>query len=299
MPTTTAAPTNDTKIALLDAAEEIIAKHGFAGASLRAITSRAGTNLAAVNYHFGSKEELARAVIARYLGPVNAERIRLVDEAEQEAGDGEPSLESLVRAFVGPVVRFGGELPDRGRHFAQICGRAMTQPDPVLRESFLGELSETIRRFRSAFARALPELSRQELLWRMQFMVGGMAHTLAGTEVIEAVHGDMLDTRDLDGLVERMVRFFCAGLAAPQPVTHLSRPHLNLRPRRAAPRRTEHDDELFRPPPPETRLPEIRVPDICVLDPGDAVGGVCVGARRGAGPGARAARNLGDGSTRR
>ncbi len=218
MPTTT--PTtaiNDTKLSLLDAAEAIIAEHGFAGASLRAITSRAGTNLAAVNYHFGSKEELARAMIARTLGPVNAERMQLLDAIEADSGSLADHLEDLVRAFVGPVVRFGGELPDRGRHFAQICGRAMTQPDPVLRESLLGELAEAIRRFKAAFARALPHLPPAELMWRMQFMVGGMAHTLAGTQIIEAVHGDLLDTRDLDGLVERMVRFFCAGLAAPLP----------------------------------------------------------------------------------
>ena len=192
--------TPDTKLSLLDAAEEVIAEHGFAGASLRAITSRAGTNLAAVNYHFGSKMELARAMIARYLGPVNAERMRLLDEIEAGGDPRSPAyLEALVGAFVGPVVRFGGELPDRGRHFAQICGRAMTQPDPGLRESLIGELSEAILRFKAAFARALPDLPRVELMWRVQFMVGGMAHTLAGTQMIEAVHGDMLDTRDLDG----------------------------------------------------------------------------------------------------
>ncbi|MEM7349563.1 MAG: hypothetical protein AAF657_02080, partial [Acidobacteriota bacterium] len=128
---------------------------------------------------------------------------------------GQPSLEELVRAFVGPVVRFGKDLPDQGRHFAQICGRAMTQPDPMLRETLLAELGEAIRRFKAAFGRALPHLPREELLWRVQFMVGTMAHTIAGTELIEAVHGDRLDTRNLDGIVERMVRFLCAGLAAP------------------------------------------------------------------------------------
>ncbi|MCP5112464.1 MAG: helix-turn-helix transcriptional regulator, partial [bacterium] len=51
MPTTVATAATDTKLSLLDAAEAVIAEHGFAGASLRAITSRAGTNLAAVNYH--------------------------------------------------------------------------------------------------------------------------------------------------------------------------------------------------------------------------------------------------------
>ena len=207
----------DTKLSLLDAAEALIAEHGLAGASLRAITSRAGTNLAAANYHFGSKKELARAVIARHFGPVNAERLRLLDEVERQAGDGAPCLESLVRAFVGPVVRFGQELPDRGRHFAQICGRAMTQPEPMLRESLLGELAEAIRRFRAAFTRALPDLAIDELLWRIHFMVGAMAHTVAGTQLIEEVHGDVLDTRDVEGTVERLVRFLSAGLAAQMP----------------------------------------------------------------------------------
>ncbi len=212
MPTATAI--HDTKLSLLDAAEALIAEHGVTGASLRAITSRAGTNLAAANYHFGSKQALARAVIARRLGPINSERLRLLDEAERESGEKGPSLETLVRTFVGPVVRFGQELPDRGRNFAQICGRAMTQPDPMLRDSLLGELAEAIRRFHAAFARALPRLPRRELLWRLQFMVGAMAHTIAGHQLIEAVHGKDVDTQDVDGIVERMVRFLCAGLAA-------------------------------------------------------------------------------------
>ena len=207
----------DTKQSLLDAAEALIAQNGLAGASLRAITSRAGTNLAAANYHFGSKEALARAVIARHMRPVNAERLRLLDEAELEAGDDGPSLERLVRCFVGPVVRFGQDLPDRGRHFAQICGRAMTQPEAELRESMLGELAEAIRRFSSAFARALPHLPPRELIWRIHFMVGAMAHTIAGTQMIEAVHGDLLDTRDVEGTVDRLARFACAGLSAPIP----------------------------------------------------------------------------------
>ncbi len=208
--TTTTTPV-DTKTALLDAAEEVISQHGFAGASLRAITSNAGTNLAAVNYHFGSKEELARAVIARHLGPLNAERLRLLDQAEKDGGE----LSSLVRSFVGPVVRFGQHLPDRGRHFAQLCGRAMTQPEPVLRELMIGELGEAIRRFKAAFGRALPQLPREELMWRIQFMVGAMAHTMASVELIDAIHDGFLDTRDVEGIVDRMTRFVCAGLAAP------------------------------------------------------------------------------------
>jgi AcrR family transcriptional regulator len=208
--TTTATPV-DTKTALLDAAEAVMSEHGFAGASLRAITSNAGTNLAAVSYHFGSKEELARAVIARHLGPLTTERLRLLDEAEQDGG----GLGSLVRAFVAPVVRFGQHLPDSGRHFAQLCGRAMTQPEPVLRELMIGELGDAIHRFKSAFSRALPRLPREELLWRIQFMVGAMAHTMATLELIDEIHQGFLDTRDVEGIVDRMTRFVVAGLQAP------------------------------------------------------------------------------------
>ncbi len=236
MPTATAPPATDTKASLLDAAEAILAEHGFAGASLRAITSRASVNLAAVNYHFGSKEELAREVIARHLGPVNAERLRLLDQAEQN-GDA-PSLETLVGAFVGPVVRFGQELPDRGRHFAQICGRAMTQPEPELRGLIIGELGEAIRRFRGAFAAALPHLPTEEMIWRIQFMVGAMSHTLAGMQLIEEIHGDLVDTGDLDGIVDHMVRFLCAGLAAPAGRAASGR----AAPGRAAPGHPKEDD---------------------------------------------------------
>lgn len=205
----------DTKESLLDAAEALIARHGVAGASLRAITSRARVNLAAANYHFGSKEELVRAVVARHLGPINRERLRLLDEAEQRAGEEGPGLEELVRAFLGPVVRFGQGLPDRGQHFKQICGRAMTQPDAVLRALLLAELKEVIRRFGEAFARALPALPRAELMWRMHFMVGAMTHTIAGAELIEEVSGGLCDTSDLEGTVDRLVAFLKPGLEAP------------------------------------------------------------------------------------
>jgi hypothetical protein len=113
------------------------------------------------------------------------------------------------------VVRFGQHLPDSGRHFAQLCGRAMTQPEPVLRELMIGELGDAIHRFKSAFSRALPRLPREELLWRIQFMVGAMAHTMATLELIDEIHQGFLDTRDVEGIVDRMTRFVVAGLQAP------------------------------------------------------------------------------------
>ncbi len=205
---------SDTKQSLLDAAETLIAEMGVKGASLRAITTKAMANLAAANYHFGSKEALVRAMLARRLRPLNRERLQQLEEVEQQAGEEGPELAQLVQAFVGPVVRYGHRQPDRGRHFVQIFGRALTQPDPTLRSMLIDELAEVIGRFSAAFGRALPHLTQQDLMWRMHFMVGAMAHTVAGSHMIEELTQGLCDSKDLDALVERLVSFLSGGLAA-------------------------------------------------------------------------------------
>src|ERR1700682_6647964 len=85
-----------TKARILDAAEALFMEHGFEATSLRTITAAAGANLAAVNYHFGTKEELFEAVLARRLDPMNQERIDLLDKVEREAGGKPASCEKIL-----------------------------------------------------------------------------------------------------------------------------------------------------------------------------------------------------------
>ena len=92
-----------TRERILDAAEQLFSRAGFNGASLRPITTDAGANLAAVHYHFGSKEALLKAVVARRIDPVNQQRLALLAEYEQ-AGGGALSVEEVVHAFVQPVT---------------------------------------------------------------------------------------------------------------------------------------------------------------------------------------------------
>lgn len=208
----------NTKNSLLDAAEAVIAEQGVAGASLRAITRRAKANLAAANYHFGSKKALIRAVLTRHLRPLNQERLRLLEATENEAARSQqshPSLESLVRAFLEPVVRFGHGRPDRGRNFLKIFGRAVGQPDPTLRSILVEELSEVIQRFSGAFSAALPHLSRKELMWRMGFIIGSMAQTIAGAALLEELSSGLCGRDHPDQVVDRLVGFAVAGLQAP------------------------------------------------------------------------------------
>src|SRR5260370_36472731 len=98
---------SDTKEKILDTAERLIGEQGYAATSLRQIINEAGVNLAAVHYHFGSKEDLLDAVVMRKVGPVNEARLAALTLVEREAGDGEPEVEKVLDAFFAPTAVAG------------------------------------------------------------------------------------------------------------------------------------------------------------------------------------------------
>lgn len=203
--------TADTKTNLLDAAEHLFAHEGVDRASLRAITQAAGANLAAVHYHFGSKEALVREVLARRLNPLHQRRIELLDRVEAENAD--PAVEHVVRAFVQPTLEMVQR--ERGGHaFARFVCRTFSEPDEDLRDIVLDQFRETATRFTTAFARALPGLPREELFWRFHFMVGSMVHTAGLGFLAHHLSGGLCNPADLDGLTTRLVGFLSGGLQA-------------------------------------------------------------------------------------
>jgi AcrR family transcriptional regulator len=204
----------DTKERILDAAERLFAAQGFAGTSMRTITADAGANVAAVHYHFGSKEALIEEVFHRRLGPLNDERLHRLDALEAQAAGG-PSLEQLVDAFIGPALRVYGKPECGGPVFTQLLGHALGQPHGPVRELFTQQFEEVFRRFTSALQHALPDLPRAEIVWRFLFMVGAMAHTMSLSGDVARMSGD--DPLDVDGTIRRLVPFLCAGLRAPLP----------------------------------------------------------------------------------
>jgi AcrR family transcriptional regulator len=204
-----------TRERILDAAERLFAERGFDGASLRAITSGAGVNLAAVNYHFRSKNDLIHEVFACRLAPINARRIAMLDACEAEAGNGVVPLEEVVRAFVEPLLRPEGIAPAGRLSLQTLLGRMYAEPGRNVRRIFLGEMEEVVRRFRTAFQRALPEAPPADIFWRLHFTIGAMAHTLAASWIIEMLSGGLCDPSDADGITERLVRFVVAGLKSP------------------------------------------------------------------------------------
>jgi AcrR family transcriptional regulator len=201
----------DTRESLLDAAESLFSEHGIQAASLRAITQRAGANLAGVHYHFGSKEGLVRAVFSRRLKPLNEERLRLLDAVPPE----ECGVEQVLHAFMAPLLRAAREKTESARSFGRLMGRAFSEPSEEVRALVSEEFAETVGRFLATLARLLPYLPEQELMWRFHFAAGAMAHTVSCGYLLEKYSGGLCHPSNGDEALDYLVSFLAAGLRAP------------------------------------------------------------------------------------
>ena len=206
-------PQHETRTRILDAAEELFMQQGFGGTSMRLLTSKAGVNLAAVNYHFGSKDALIEAVFRRRLDPMNAARIAALDALE--AG-GSPDAEAVIRAFVGASLRMLEDAKGGGRNFIRLLGRTYTEPAKGIRHLIGQMYAPTMQRYKAALERALPQMPREELVWRMHFMFGTLAYTLAATDTVQLIAGSKPEDRyDARLLEDRLTAFLASGLNAP------------------------------------------------------------------------------------
>jgi AcrR family transcriptional regulator len=204
-----------TRERILQAAEKLFSDGGLGKTSLRAITSEAGVNVAAIHYHFGSKQGLLLELLARHVEPVNRERLALLDQIEREAGAEAPPAEAVLEAFVAPVLRIVGESEVERRKLIALIGRFYAEPDellePVIREQF-GEVAE---RFTRALRRALPELPASDVAWRLHCTIGLLTHVLTARHDFGVIPG--FDAGEPAGrvLVDRLVAFVAAGFRAP------------------------------------------------------------------------------------
>ena len=145
---------------------------------------------------------------------MNAGRIAELDRLEAEAGALSP--ETIIRAFIGPSLRMMEDIKGGGRSFIRLLGRTYTEPTKPIR-ALIGQLyAPTMARYKAAFERALPNMPRDELVWRMHFMFGTLSYTLAATDTVQLIAGckpeDRYDARLLE---DRLTAFLAAGLTAP------------------------------------------------------------------------------------
>lgn len=212
----------DTRERILDAAERLFMAHGYDGTSMRQITSEAQVNLAAVNYHFGSKESLMQQVFRRRLGNLNEIRLKVLDDLEA-AAEGKPLKPSqIVDAFFGTLLRMAEKDEHGGRIFLRLLGRTFTEPSDFIRNFMAVEYAGIVERYKQALFKALPDVPKAEIVWRFHFMLGATSYAIAGTDALRLVtewHVEEDDEVDrLDRLLPRLMSFLLGGLRSPLPV---------------------------------------------------------------------------------
>jgi len=194
---------DQTRSAILAAAERLYADRGFGDVTLRDIVAEANVNLAAVNYHFGSKDELIAELFVTRSLQLNRDRLRELRAAE-ERGGGRAELADILRALIGPSLR-GCLGSERERSTAaRFMIRASIETVPPIRRIRNREIDH-LRKFVAAMRRALPERAEVELYWGLHFALAMAQQTVRDSERLAKLSDGQCDLDDVEGVIERVV----------------------------------------------------------------------------------------------
>ena len=203
----------DTKTKILDTAEKLFAEKGFDAVSLRNIVETAKVNLAAVHYHFGSKQALLHKVVSRRFRPINKERLAMLANAKSKAGKNKLKLEAVLESLFLPIFRAQAS-PKAGKSFKRLIGRVVFDRNSELQKFMLSELAEVFIQFSKAFDEVLPDLEKTEMDWRSHFMAGSMAHTLCNADLLGNFTQTNADDSEFETTIQRLIDFTAGGFRA-------------------------------------------------------------------------------------
>jgi AcrR family transcriptional regulator len=206
----------ETREKVLEVAERLFAERGLDAVSIRDIITAAEANLGAVNYHFGTLDRLIEAVFERRLIPSTQERLRALEAVERAAGDQPPKLEAVLEAIFRPVVEEAMDPKRGGATFGKLMARCFVDPNPAMEKVMRSHFTAVVKRFDAALSRAMPDLSPEDVFWRMHLLMGGLHQSLL-----------LLDRKpppgiprvkiDAETYIRRFVAFAAAAFRAPLP----------------------------------------------------------------------------------
>jgi AcrR family transcriptional regulator len=206
----------ETRERVLEVAERLFAERGLDAVSIRDIIAAAGANLGAINYHFDTKDRLIEAVFERRLIPSTQERLRALETVEKAAGDRPPKLEDILEAIFRPVVEETMDPKRGGATFGKLMARCLVDPNPVMERVMQSHFSTMVKRFDAALLRTMPNLSPEDVFWRMHLLMGGLHQSLLllGRKPPPGVPRFYVDA---ETYIRRFVAFAAAAFRAPLP----------------------------------------------------------------------------------
>ena len=198
----------NTKDRILNAAETLFALNGFAGTSLREVTGMADVNIAAVNYHFGSKENLVNEVFRRRMDEMSAARLAQLERARKAHPK---ELEPVLAAFIEPPLAMAQDR--QGAAFVRILARAYAEQNAGLRDFISTRYGHILREFAHELAHCLPSLPKDELYWRLDFVAGALTYAMADFGLIRRPN-HRSEKEHLQDAARHLIEFAAAGLRA-------------------------------------------------------------------------------------
>jgi AcrR family transcriptional regulator len=201
----------DTRSRILDVAEELFGELGLDRVSIRHITRKAKVNLAAIHYHFGSKEDLIAAVFERRVVPVNEARLAALGAVEKASGKRIPKLEAILEAFIRPALQASLHPSKGGTAFSKLFGRCLSEPSPEVETLLKRQFEPLVERMDAALRRALPHLSRSDIFWCMKFTYGALHHWLLTKDKFRP---DWVEDVAVEVQTQKLISFAVAGFRA-------------------------------------------------------------------------------------
>lgn len=205
---------NDTQIKIVEAAEIEFAEMGYGGASIREITKRAGVNIAAINYHFGSKEVLFKEMVRYRIEPINRLRIDMLEKAQKENDSKPLRIEKVVDFIVRPLL--SELISERGSdfRFMRAMGKAMSEERTFMKELHQDILKEIVAKFSKAIAESLNNPGFKRISYGMHFLSCCILGVMMQHTRLQFISGGKIDLHDTDNLSDHLVAFISAGLRA-------------------------------------------------------------------------------------
>ena len=198
-----------TKTRIIEVTERLVAERGFESVSLRDITNSAKVNVAAVNYHFGSKDKLFEAVQCRYIEPINQERLKMLERLTLSGGVA--TVREILEAFMRPFLTVVQRSEMSEKLFFKLMGRCLMDPQGGLPEEMIPGINKVAEAFTRALLSAVPNLTTECVLWRLHFTFGVMAQTLLHGDLLHSLTDGACGEPDAEEQFQAMIDFCEAG----------------------------------------------------------------------------------------
>lgn len=195
---------------ILDAAEELFARHGYDGVTIRQIAAKARVDVALASYHFGKKRDLFDAVFLRRAEILNKLRLNALHRCQAQAGPAGPDVEQIIEAFLRPLeMELENDNPGWKNYLALV---AYINNSPVWGKELMSKYFDPlVSQFIDALKQALPDAGEEQVYWCYHYLSGALTLTLAQTGRIDKLSGGKCRSSDLKTAYDYMIPFAAAG----------------------------------------------------------------------------------------